>query len=328
MKPYTRLTLKEREEMSRMLACRFSLRAIGCTLNRSASSLSRELKRNQTPALDYRAVAAQHRCFQQTHQTRKVRKLDQHPQLRQIVFELLAKRWSPQQIAKRLILLYPDNMIMRVSHETIYTYLYVMPRGTLKRQLLAYLRQERQRRKPRNKPRKPTHPIPELVSIEQRPPEVLQRTIPGHWEGDLLMGARNGSAMGTLVERTTRFTLLVSLKSKHARHVRDAFAREMCLLPQNLKRSLTYDQGQEMAEHRLFTRRTKIKVFFAHPHSPWERGTNENTNGLLRQFFPKGSNLARIPRRKIKQVQDLLNGRPRKVLNWLTPSEVFEQLLH
>jgi transposase, IS30 family len=327
MESYTRLSLKEREEISRLLACRSSLRAIGRALGRSASSISREVRRDQTSVLCYRAVPAHERFLRQIHRARKLRKLDQYPELRRIVFERLAECWSPEQIAKRLILLYPENMIMRISHETIYAYLYVMPRGALKRQLFGCLRQKREKRKSRNRLKKPTRPIPDLVSIDERPPEILNRTIPGHWEGDLLMGSRNQSALGTLVERTTRFTILVSLRSKDARHVRDAFAREMHLLPQDLKRSLTYDQGQEMAEHRWFTRRTKIKVFFAHPHSPWERGTNENTNGLLRQFFPKGSSFARIPKRKIKHIQDLLNERPRKILNWLTPAEVFQQLL-
>ena len=165
-----------------------------------------------------------------------------------------------------------------------------------------------------------------MLSIEERPAEVADRTVPGHWEGDLLMGRRHASALGTLVERTTRFTLLVPLRTQEPRHVRRAFAREMRTLPAQLTRSLTYDRGREMREHRLFTRDTQVQVYFAHPHSPWERGTNENTNGLLRQFFPKSTDFTQLSRRQIKHVQNLMNGRPRKVLNWRTPSEAFYQL--
>ena len=166
-----------------------------------------------------------------------------------------------------------------------------------------------------------------MISIEERPAEVADRTVPGHWEGDLLMGRRHASALGTLVERTTRFTLLVPLRAKDAPGVRRAFAREMRTLPAQLTKSLTYDRGKEMFEHRLFTEETAIRVFFAHPHSPWERGTNENTNGLIRQFFPKGTDFSTVSRREIKHVQTLLNGRPRKVLNWRFPCEALRDHL-
>ena len=213
---------------------------------------------------------------------------------------------------------------MNISHEAIYTYLYALPRGQLKRELITYLRQRHRFRRPRNRQRLKSKPIQDIVSIEERPPEVADRTIPGHWEGDLLMGHSNSSALGTLVERCTRFTLLVPLKAKDAIAVRRAFSQELNTLPQQLKRSLTYDQGQEMTEHRLFTDQTKIKVYFAHPHCPWERGTSENTNGLL----PKGTDFSKISRRQIKHAQKLFNGRPRKVLNWSKPADVFCQLLH
>jgi IS30 family transposase len=166
-----------------------------------------------------------------------------------------------------------------------------------------------------------------MISIEERPAEVAARTVSGHWEGDLLLGRRHASALGTLVERTTRTTRLVPLRAKDATSVRRAFAREMRTLPQQLRRSLTYDRGKEMAQHTLFTHETRIRVFFAHPHSPWERGTNENTNGLIRQFFPKGTDFSQVSRRDITHVQALLNGRPRRVLQWRTPSEVFHDHL-
>ena len=173
-----------------------------------------------------------------------------------------------------------------------------------------------------------SRPIQDLISIDERPAEVADRTVPGHWEGDLLVGHANASALGTLVERTTRFTLLVPLKAKDAATVRQAFARELRTRPAQLRRSLTYDQGSEMREHRLFTKQTKMRVYFAHPHSPWERGTNENTNGLLRQFFPKGTRFTQLSRSEIKRVQVMLNDRPRKILNWHSPAHAFHQLLH
>jgi IS30 family transposase len=246
--------------------------------------------------------------------------------LRTAVFRLLAQRWSPEQIARGLPQRYPHDPTMRISHEAIYTYLYALPPGTFKRELARYLRRRHRFRRLR-KVRLSSRPIQDLISIDERPPEVADRTVPGHWEGDLLVGHANASALGTLVERTTRFTLLVPLKSKDAATVRQAFARELRTLPAQLRRSLTYDQGPEMREHRLFTQHTKMPVYFAHPHCPWERGTNENTNGLLRQFFPKGTRFTRLSRAKIKRVQVVLNDRPRKVLKWHSPAYAFHQLL-
>jgi IS30 family transposase len=258
---------------------------------------------------------------------RRPRKLASDPSLRGAVYARLAQRWSPEQIAKWLTTEYPDDATMRVSHETIYTYLYVLPRGELKRTLLRCLRHRRKHRRRRSAPHDRRGLIPDMLSIEERPAEVADRTVPGHWEGDLLMGRRHASALGTLVERTTRFTLLVPLRSAEAPGVRRAFAREMRTLPRQLTKSLTYDRGREMIEHRLFTRATQVQVYFAHPHSPWERGTNENTNGLIRQFFPKGTDFSKVSRREIKHVQALLNGRPRKVLNWRFPCEALRDHL-
>ena len=188
------------------------------------------------------------------------------------------------------------------------------------------MRQRHRFRRP-HKVRLVPRPIQDIVSIEERPAEVADRTVPGHWEGDLLVGHANGSALGTLVERTTRFTLLVPLTAKDAATVRQAFARELRTLPAQLRRSLTYDQGPEMREHRLFTKQTKMRVYFAHRHCPWERGTNENTNGLLRQFFPPGTRFHRLSRQAIKHVQEMFNDRPRKVLNWHSPAHAFRELL-
>ncbi|MFC1512730.1 IS30 family transposase [bacterium] len=226
-------------------------------------------------------------------------------------------------MAKRLKVLYVDDMNMQISHESIYAYIYVHPRQHLKRQLLYCLRRKHINRRKQNKKRKKTHPIQYLVSIDERPAEVNSRKLAGHWEGDLIMGSLNKSAIGTLVERKTRLTLLVKLIKKDAESVRKAFTRKLMRLPSKLKQSLTYDQGQEMAEHKIFTKETKIKVYFAHPHSPWERGTSENTNGLVRDFFPKGTDFSNVTTRRLKKIQDMLNDRPRKILNWYTPNEIF-----
>ena len=327
MAQYRRMSLIEREELSRMLAAGSSLRAIGQALSRAPSTLSRELARQHASSVTYRAVSAHQRAQRWAHHPRKPRKLAVQPRLRTAVFSLLAQRWSPEQIARGLQQRYPHEPTMRISHEAIYTYLYVLPRGTFKRELVRYLRRRHRFRRPR-KVRLTSRPIQDLISIDERPAEVADRTVPGHWEGDLLVGHANASALGTLVERTTRFTLLVPLKAKDAATVRQAFARELRTLPAQLRRSLTYDQGSEMREHRLFTKQTKMRVYFAHPHSPWERGTNENTNGLLRQFFPKGTRFTQLSRSEIKRVQVMLNDRPRKILNWHSPAHAFHQLLH
>lgn len=323
---YRRLTLMEREELSRMLAAGYSLRATAQALQRAPSTVSRELARHRACPLTYRAVPAHQRAHRWAHRPRKPRKLAVHRRLRRAVLTLLAQRWSPEQIAHGLLQRYPDDLTMRISHEAIYTYLYVLPRGAFKRELARYLRRRHRSRRLR-KIRLSSRPVQDLVSIDERPPEVADRTVPGHWEGDLLVGHANASALGTLVERTTRFTLLVPLTAKDATAVRRAFAREVRTLPAQLRRSLTYDQGQEMREHRLFTKQTKMQVYFAHPQCPWERGTNENTNGLLRQFFPAGTEFQHVSRREIKRVQAMLNDRPRKILNWHSPAHAFHQLL-
>ena len=323
MTRYTRLSLAEREEISRQLAVGSRLRAIARQLGRAPSTIGREWRRAERTRSTDRATRGQRVARRAAQRPRKLRT---HPRLQADVHAQLRQRWSPEQIAKRLVSAYPDDATMRVSHETIYTYVYVLPRGELKRTLLRALRHRRtHRRRRRGHPERRGN-IPAMLSIEERPAEVADRTVPGHWEGDLIVGRRNASALGTLVERMTRPTLLVPLRAKDATSVRQAFARELRPVPQQMARSLTYDQGKEMAEHALFTQETRTQVYFAHPHSPWERGTNENTNGLIRQFFPKGTDFSRVSRREIKQVQDLLNGRPRKVLNWRTPSEAFHNV--
>lgn len=323
---YHRLTLMEREELSRLLAAGYSLRATAQALQRAPSTLSRELTRHRATPVTYRAVPAQQRASRRAHQPRNPRKLAVHPRLRRAVLARLARCWSPEQIAHGLHQQYPADPTMQISHEAIYTYLYGLPPDTFKRALTRHLRRRHRFRRPR-KPRLSSRAVQEMVSIDDRPAEVATRTVPGHWEGDLLVGHANASALGTLVERTTRFTLLVPLTAKHATAVRRAFVQAVRTLPPQLRRSLTYDQGQEMRDHRRFPTQTKMPIYFAHPHCPWERGTNENTNGLLRQFFPAGTHFTTVSRREIKRVQALLNARPRKILNWHSPAHAFHQLL-
>ena len=296
-------------------------------MQRAPSTLSRERTRHRTSPVTYRAVPAHQRAQRWAHQPRKPRKLVGYARLRAAVLPLLAHRWSPEQIAHGLPQRYPDEPTMRISHEAIYTYLYVLPGGALKRELARYLRRRPRFRRP-HKVRLSSRPIQDLVSSDERPQEVADRTVPGHWEGDVLVGHANASALGTLVERTTRCTVLVPLKAKDAATVRQAFARELRILPAQRRRSLTYDQGPEMRAHRLFTKQTKMRVYFVHPPSPWERGTNENTNGLLRQFFPKGTRFTPLSRREITRGQVRLNDRPRKILNGHSPAHAFHHLLH
>ncbi len=327
MATYRRLTEHEREEISRQLSQGRRLNEIARSLGRSSSTLSREVRRNATGRSAYRASTAQWRAVSRARAPRRRRRLEVSPVLQAYVFARLRERWSPQQIARRLAIDYRDDVTMRISHETIYTYLYVLPRGALRKELLSCLRQKRRQRRRRGRVHDRRGQIPEMISIEERPAEVANRAVPGHWEGDLLMGRRHASALGVLVERTSRTTLLVPLRSQKAASVRRAFAREMKTLPQQLRRSLTYDRGKEMTEHRLFTRTTQVQVYFAHPQSPWERGSCENTNGLVRDFFPKGTDFSLVPTREIKHVQQLLNGRPRRTLEYRTPAEVFDEVL-
>jgi IS30 family transposase len=237
----------------------------------------------------------------------------------------LEERWSPQQIAARLVRDYPNDATMRVSHETIYRSLFVQARGALRKELTSCLRTGRAQRRPHKRTElSGTGRIRDMVMISDRPAEAEDRAIPGHWEGDLVIGKGGLSAIGTLVERTSRYVVLVHLpEGRSAEKVRQALARQLVRLPADLRRSLTWDQGKEMAEHVRFTVDTKMDVFFCDPHSPWQRGSNENTNGLLRQYFPKGVDLADVTRTELSAVARQLNGRPRQTLGWMTPSERF-----
>ena len=328
---YQRITNKEREEISRGLAQGLSVTDIATILNRPVSTISREVARNGGRGI-YRACTAERKAqksFSERKQGKRI--LKSNTVLQTYVHQCLQKKWSPEQIVIALKEAYPNDMTMRISHEAIYQYIYVLPRGSLKKSLITGLRQERKYRRSKTKKsnKKETRgKIADMLSIEERPVDVADRTIPGHWEGDLILGKYKQTALGTLVERTTRKVILVSLgKNKDATSVRRAFARELRKLPKEMTKSLTYDQGKEMSEHKQFTIDTGIQVYFAHPASPWERGTNENTNGLLRQYFPKGTDFSEISRYTIKKTERELNDRPRKALNGRKPDEVFAELL-
>jgi len=322
-KQYGRLTLKERIHISQMLIQQDGYTAIAEKLGRNKSSIQREVapwcKENYDPlrAQDYAIKGASSR-------KKGKLKLEGSARLKKYIMERLQLRWSPEQIAKRLQEEFPTDPNMRISHETIYLYVYLHAKKTLRSELIRHLRKEKKKRGRTRGSADKRGKIPGAVSIEERPKEVQGRQIPGHWEGDLVMGKGHQSAIGTLVERTTRAIILVPLKGQDALTVRKAFEKEFLRIPKQMKRTLTYDNGKEMSEHRDFTKNTKIKVYFAHPFSPWERPTNENSNGLIRDYFPKGTDFRQVSRQRLKEVQDQLNNRPRKVLNWKTPKEVFD----
>ena len=321
---YRRLTLLEREEIAVGRAAKRTCAAIGAELGRDASTISREIRR--VGGLAYRALAGQASATQQARTThRHARLLDAHPSLLALIRGQLRLRWSPQQISKWLPQAHPDQPT--ISAETMYQYLYALPRGELKRELIGQLRQHRLTRRPKHRAVDGRGQLPDRVLIHQRPAEVEDRAVPGHWEADLIMGAGNRSAIATLVERTTRLVLIVQLVNKDAVSVAQALARRLQQLPATLRKTLTYDQGKEMARHADLTLATGIVVYFCDPHSPWQRGTNENTNGLIRDFFPKGTDFATVSTQKLNFVQQALNERPRKVLDWKTPKDAFNQII-
>ena len=327
------LSLDEREYLHELFTQRKGVREIARTLGRAPSTISKELKRGKithgrASRPQYSPARGQTHAEQARRGPRR-RKLVEHTPLREYVQQALLDRLSPEQIAGRLRIDSPDDLEMRVSHETIYQALYVQGRGELKRELVKHLRTGRTVRKPRRREGERRGRIPGMVMISERPPEVEDRAVPGHWEGDLILGSTaSGSAIGTLVERTTGYVLLLHLPEHHtALAVQDAMVRKMRQLPELLKRSITWDQGQEMTNHRLIADQTGLDIYFCDPHSPWQRGSNENTNGLLRQYFPKGTDLSLWGAGILDQVATELNNRPRKRHGFHTPAEVLATLL-
>jgi len=323
---YKRLALAEREEISRGVWARETFSAIAGRISRPASTVTREVWRNTRRRRCYRAQKSQARAVEKSHRGR-TQKLRTNERLKLYVYGKLKAEWSPEEIARRMRLEYPEDTSMRVSHETIYRHIYCLPKGELKAELMRGLRRQRKLRQQRKYIHDRKQRILGAVSIDERPKEANSRAVPGHWEGDLLMGKERQSAIGTLVERTTRLTVLAPLQSKNAAGVRQALAREFRNIPKKFAKTLTYDRGSEMTEHTLFTKETKIKVYFADAHCPWQRGTNENTNGLIRQYFPKGTDFRMVRLSALLEVENRLNGRPRKVLGYDTPAEKFYELI-
>ena len=320
------LTVVEREEISRGLASQHSCHAIARRIRRAPSTVSREVARNGGRA-GYRAAQAEQATLQRGRRP-KPSKLVLCPRLRAEVESKLKLNWSPQQISGFLKVEYAQDPEMQLSHETIYLSLFVQARGALRRELARHLRTRRLIRQPKTKKVSGGQGrILDRILISERPAEAADRAVPGHWEGDLLVGTRT-NAIGTLVERSTRYVMLFALpQGLTAERVREALAKTVLTLPTNLRRSLTWDQGPEMADHLHFTVDTGVNVFFCDPRSPWQRGTNENTNGLLRQYFPKGQSLARVTQDQLDQVAHELNGRPRQTLGWRSPTQSLAALM-
>jgi len=318
------LSLAEREEISRGLVAGHSIRSIAASLRRSPSTVSREINRNGGQR-GYRANQADQAAWERAHRPKPC-KLVQNRALARMVAQKLKQLWSPQQIAGWLKHRYPNNENNQVSHETIYRSLFIQARGALKKELLQHLRSKRAMRRSRHKTLKGEGlgQITDTVSIRERPASVEERAVPGHWEGDLIFGTRD-TQIATLVERHTRYVMLAKVNSKHTETVINALIKQAHRLPRELYKSLTWDRGSEMADHKRFTLATDIKVYFCDPQSPWQRGSNENTNGLLRQYFPKGTDLSVHSQAKLNAVARQLNERPRETLGFHTPAERFSE---
>ncbi len=318
------LTLAEREEISRGVMAGQSFHAIATLLGRAPSTVSREVNRNGGPR-HYRANRAEQAAWDRAHRP-KTCKLADNLALARIVAEKLQLQWAPEQIAGWLKYMYPDDENMQVSHETIYKSLFIQARGALKKELLQHLRKTRAMRRSRHHTQKTSDHgrITDAVSIRERPAEAEDRAVPGHWEGDLVFGSNN-SQIATLVERHTRYVMIARVKSKDTETVINALIKQAHKLPRELYKSLTWDRGKELADHKRFSLDTDIKVYFCDPQSPWQRGSNENTNGLLRQYFPKGMDLSNIHQNRLNAVARRLNERPRKTLDFRTPAERFDQ---
>ena len=318
------LSLAEREEISRGVVAGHSLRMIASSLGRAPSTVSREINRNGGRR-QYRANQADQAAWERAHRA-KTCKLKENPELAGIVTEKLQLQWAPRQIAGWLKVTFPDDENYQVSHETIYKSLFIQARGALKKELIKHLRRSRGMRRSRHHTQKTKDHgrITNAVSIRERPAEAEDRALPGHWEGDLIMGSNN-SQIATLVERHTRYVMLVRVPSKDTKTVINALIKHAHKLPRELYKSLTWDRGKEVADHQRFSLDTGIKVYFCDPQSPWQRGSNENTNGLLRQYFPKGMDLSNVHQNRLNAVARRLNERPRETLHFRTPAERFGQ---
>ena len=324
---YKQLRAEERMVISSMSLLGESTRAMARVLSRPASTISREIRRNSCATLGYTSDSARALHAHRRRAARPPAKLDVSGVAWRVVLTLLDWKWSPQQIAATLKRVFPDEPERHVSHETIYTAIYAQPRGELRRQLVACLRQSRGTRVPRTRGTDRRGQIPDMVSIHVRPPEVNDRVMPGHWEGDFIKGAGNKSSVGVLVERSSRLVLLARMQDATAASALAGFTAKLNSIAAPMRRSLTYDQGKEMSRHADLSANTGVRVYFCDPHSPWQRGTCENTNGLLRQYLPKGTDLSVYTQDELDAIAHSMNTRPRATHNWLTPLQVFSQML-
>lgn len=327
---YSSLSLEERTQLGLLMMQGMSQRTMAQQLGRSPSTISRELARHRHPKRGYLAATAQRQAAERRSAAKsKGRKLGTHfdTPLGKFVLSELQRALSPEQIAGRLKRMHPQDPTQCVSHETIYQAVYLVPRGELRTQIIAALRQNHAKRLPRARGSSRKGNIADLVPLSERPAEADSREVPGHWEGDFIKGARNASAIGTAVERHSRFVLLTQMRGCTATHALDGFSRRFQGVIPELRKSFTYDRGSEMARHLELTAATGMPVFFCEPYSPWQRGSNENMNGLVRQFLPKGMDLSTVTPQKLAYIEAMLNDRPRKVLDFRTPREVYAELV-
>lgn len=322
---YKRLNHQDRIQIEKLIYAKKCLKEIASTLSVHPSTISRELKRLKKGAYD-NLKAEKNYVHNLLDRRLGKSKIESNPKLKNFVYSHLEKHWSPQQISDALKLFYPFDPTMQISHESIYYHIYIQPKKELEKLLISQLRQKRNYRGNQQRGDGKRITIKDPIRIDERPNEVDSREIPGHWEGDLIIGKNHQSAIGTLVERTSRFLIIVPLKKRDATSVRKAFEKAFKNIPKHLKLSLTYDNGAEMAQHGIFTKNTKIKVYFAHPYSPWERPTNENTNGLIRDYFPKGTDFNLLSKKQLLEVQNQLNQRPRKTLEHESPLNTISRL--
>lgn len=322
---YKRLNRDHRIEIEKLIALGKNNKQIATTLSVHPSTISRELKRVKNEPYDNLKAEVNY-VHNLMDKRLGISKINSNPKLKNFVYSRLELHWSPKQISNALKQFYPFDSTMQISHESIYFHIYIQPKKEVEKLLISQLRQKRKYRGNVRRGADKRTTIKDPIRIDERPAEVLTREIPGHWEGDLVLGKNRESAIGTLVERTTRFLIIVPLKKKDSTTVRKAFEKEFRKLPDNLKLSLTYDNGTEMAQHKTFTKNSKVKVYFAHPYSPWERPTNENTNGLIRDYFPKGTDFNLISKKQLKEVQNQLNERPRETLEYESPLNTISRL--
>jgi IS30 family transposase len=321
-KEYKRLSFEERLIIETLLQEERTKSYIASYLNLSRSTITREINKwCSKPYKNYKAQLADWNAQEDYLNKRNQDKISIHKRLRIYVFRGLLKGWSPEQISGRIKEHYPNDPIMRISYESIYRYIYAHRQAKLNLKLIELLQYRRTRRKVYNGSKKRKIRITDQVSIDQRPAHIETRNEAGHWEGDLMIGVKQNSAIGTIVERKTRYTCIVHIKDRKSATVRKAFTKKLMKFSPTLRKSMTYDNGMEMAQHKLLTLKTGIDVYFAHPYSSWERGTNENTNGLIRRFFPKGTDFKTVTESKLQEVEYMLNNRPRKILGYKTPSE-------